>query len=109
VCVVTVDQDVHIADAPARSRFEVHVDGALAGFAQYLRRPGVIAFTHTEIDPGFEGHGLGSRLARTALDAARSEGAAVLPFCPFVRGYIAGHREYLDLVPPERRAEFELA
>jgi predicted GNAT family acetyltransferase len=43
-----------------------------------------------------------------ALDAARAEGLAVLPFCPFVRRFIDEHREYLDLVPAQRRAEFKL-
>jgi len=32
----------------------------------------------------------------------------VLPFCPFVRGFIEKHNEYLDLVPVERRAQFKL-
>jgi hypothetical protein len=35
-------------------------------------------------------------------------GESVLPFCPFVRSYIAGHDEYLDLVPSEMRARFQL-
>jgi predicted GNAT family acetyltransferase len=51
---------------------------------------------------------LASKLVRTALSEARSDGLAVLPFCPFVRGYIAGHSEYLDLVPEDTRARFEL-
>lgn len=101
--------DVVVVDAPERSRFEVRVDGELAGFAQYLRRPGLIAFTHTEVDARFEGRGLGGRLVRTALDASRAQGLDVLPFCPFVRGYIAGHLEdYLVLVPEDRRTAFEL-
>jgi hypothetical protein len=33
---------------------------------------------------------------------------AVLPYCPFVQGFIDRHREYLDLVPAERRAHFAL-
>ena len=90
------------------SRFEIRVDGKTAGFAAYHRRPGVIAFVHTEIDPRFEGQGLASQLIKTALSQARAEGAAVLPFCPFVRSYIAGHSEYLDLVPSDMRAEFQL-
>jgi hypothetical protein len=32
----------------------------------------------------------------------------VLPYCPFVRSWIAGHREYADLVPGDRRAQFDL-
>lgn len=98
-----------VTDVPDRSRFEIERDGAVVGFAQYRRRPGVIAFIHTEIEPGHEGEGLGGQLVRGALDAARAEGADVLPFCPFVRTFIDEHREYADLVPPKRRAEFGLA
>ncbi len=97
-----------VRDVPERDRFEVEVDGALVGFVQYRRRPGTIAFLHTEIDPGHEGEGLGGILVSAALDEVRSEGAQVLPFCPFVRSYIEHHPEYLDLVPPERRAALGL-
>lgn len=101
---------IRVLDVPEQFRFEVRVDGELAGFTEYRRRPGLIAFTHTLIDPRFEGQGLGTRLVQTALSEARSEGLAVLPFCPFVRSFIAGHRdEYLDLVPSDLRATFELS
>ena len=32
----------------------------------------------------------------------------VLPFCPFVLGYIERHREYAELVPESYRARFGL-
>jgi predicted GNAT family acetyltransferase len=97
-----------VHDVPERERFEIEVDGALVGFVQYRRRPGTIAFVHTEIDPGHEGAGLGGILVSAALDEARREGVRVLPFCPFVRSYIERHSEYLELVPAERRAGFRL-
>ena len=100
--------DIRVVDVPERSRFEVLVDGEVAGFTEYRRRPGLIAFIHTLIDPRFEGHGLGSHLVRTELSEARFQGLSVLPFCPFVRSYIAGHTEYLDLVPEDMRPKFEL-
>jgi predicted GNAT family acetyltransferase len=101
--------DVVVGDEPERSRYEVRVAGELAGFAEYRRRTRLIAFTHTLIDPRFEGRGLGGLLVQRALGDARASGLAVLPFCPFVRGYIASHPgEYLELVPEHQRDAFEL-
>ena len=97
-----------VTDVSDRRRFEIAVEGAVLGFAEYRRRPGVISFLHTEIDPAREGEGLGTLLVKAALDTARAEGLAVLPYCPFFRGFIDRHREYLDLVPVERRAKFAL-
>ena len=97
-----------VVDNPEAGRFEIYADDALAGFVNYERHGSTISFTHTEIDDAFEGRGLGSVLVRRALDTVRAAGQSVLPFCPFVRGYIARHAEYLDLVPPGQRARFEL-
>jgi uncharacterized protein len=97
-----------VRETRERNRFEIEVDGAVVGFVQYRRKPGVIVFGHTEIDPGHEGAGLGGVLVSAALDQARREGAKVLPYCPFVRSYIEHHPEYVDLIPDERRAEFGL-
>ncbi len=99
---------ITVADNPDQRRYEIRVDGELAGFAQYKAKPGQIAFTHTEIDDRFEDQGLGGKLVAFALGEARERGLAVLPFCPFVKGYIQRHREYVDLVPADRRAEFDL-
>ncbi len=98
-----------VTDASDRRRFEIAIDGAVLGFAEYRRRPGVISFIHTEIDPARNGEGLGTLLVKAALDTARAEGLAVLPYCPFIQGFINRHRDYLDLVPVERRAKFALA
>jgi predicted GNAT family acetyltransferase len=97
-----------VVDNPAASRYQILVDGEVAGFADYQRRGSTISFTHTVIDPSFEGRGLGSILARSALDAARDAGMAVLPFCPFIRRYIQRHPAYVDLVPAGQRTRFDL-
>jgi uncharacterized protein len=101
-----VDTAVAVSENPAQERYEVTTGGELAGFTQYRRRPGLIAFVHTEIDPRFEGQGLASRLIAFALDDARDHDLAVLPFCPFVNGYIERHPEYAALVPEAFRAKF---
>ena len=55
-------------------------------------------FTHTEIDPAFEGHGVGSALAKAALDDVRAKGLKAVPLCPFIRTWIDRHPDYEDLV-----------
>ena len=89
---------VEVADNPAESRYEVSVDGEFAGAAVYRLEGDRIVFLHTETDPAREGQGLGSRLARGALDDARARKLAVLPLCPFIAGWIERHPEYADLV-----------
>ncbi|MEY9844224.1 GNAT family N-acetyltransferase [Streptacidiphilus sp. MAP5-3] len=100
--------DQRVTDNAEQSRFEVFEGDELAGFAQYHRFRDEIAFIHTEIDPRFEGHGLGSLLARNALDAVREQGLSALPYCPFIRAWIKKHPEYVDLVPATQRERFGL-
>ena len=105
---MSAEPEIVVSDAPERKRYELTVDGELAGFLIYRAREGLIALIHTEVTGGYEGRGLGGRLARFALDRAREQGLAVLPFCPFVRSYIKRHPEYLDLVAEERQPQFGL-
>ena len=100
--------DIEIRNDPGAQRYIATADGREAGFAAYLRARGRIAFMHTEVNDEFEGHGLGGKLASFALDEARAEGLEVLPFCPFIRGYIERHPEYAELVPADERARFDL-
>lgn len=83
---------------PDESRYEAWVDGALAGFAAYEVDGPRIIFTHTEIDDAHEGSGVGSALARGALDDVRERGGLrVVPRCPFIKSWMDRHPDYLDL------------
>ena len=94
--------DAEVRNNKSGYRYEIWADGELAGFIRYVPRPGRIAFVHTEIHDCYEGMGLGGRLARTALEDARARGLVVVPFCPFIAGYIERHLDqYRDLVAPE--------
>jgi predicted GNAT family acetyltransferase len=99
---------ITVADNADRERYEIRVDGKLAGFLRYQLRHGSIELVHTEINDEFEGRGLGGQLISFALDDAPRRGLTVLPFCPFVNDYIKRHRQYVDLVPEERRQGFGL-
>jgi uncharacterized protein len=90
--------DPVLSDNPAASRFEAHLDAKLAGFAEYQLTDELVVFTHTEVAPAFEGQGIGSAIARYALNQLRAEGARkALPLCPFIKGWIQRHPEYLAI------------
>ncbi|HMM41439.1 MAG TPA: GNAT family N-acetyltransferase [Thermomicrobiales bacterium] len=95
-----------VVDNPTASRFELSVDGQMA-VAEYQIAGTMIVFTHTEVPPSLEGRGVGSALARGALDAARERGLSIFPLCPFMESYVRRHREYLDLVNPSIRRRLE--
>jgi len=88
--------DGEIRDVPERHRYELTIDGMTA-FVRYRRSPGQIRFIHTDVPEGLAGRGVGSRLARHVLDAARNDGVRVVPICPFIAAWMAKHPEYDDL------------
>lgn len=98
-----------VRDNAAQNRFEIYDGDQLAGFAAYHLNQDRIAFTHTEVDPQFEGRGLAKELVTQALVDVRLRGLSVLPFCGYVRGFIARNAEtYVDLVPKADRERFDL-
>ncbi|MFC5926802.1 GNAT family N-acetyltransferase [Micromonospora vulcania] len=88
-----------VEDNAAEHRFEILIDNALAGFSAYLPRGAdVLVFTHTQVDPHFQGRGVGGALIRGTLDQVRARGGTVVPQCPFMAAFIDKHPEYADLV-----------
>lgn len=75
----------------ADSRYDITVDGALAGFSQFLDRDGRRIFFHTEIDADFGGRGLGTELVKEALTDTVGDGLTIVPVCPLVRAYVSKH------------------
>jgi len=101
-------EDLTIADNPDAHRFELRKGGVLAAYTEYNLLKGALMFTHTEVLPQFEGQGLGSKLAKWALDDVRGRGLRAIPVCPFIAGYIRKHTGYLDLVAEEHRRAYKL-
>ncbi|MDX6225353.1 MAG: uncharacterized protein QOE64_1729 [Frankiales bacterium] len=88
-----------VTDNAELSRYEIRLDGVMAGYSEYVGYPDRRVITHTVIDPEFEGHGLGSALARGLLEDIRARGMRVVATCPFVRSYLQRHEgEYYDLL-----------
>jgi len=100
---------IAVENRPELGRYQLWLDGELAAYAAYEVHGVHMAFMHTQIEEQFAGRGLGTRLVGDALDDVRANGGSVLPYCPFVRSFIAKHSDYLDLVPAGQRAAFGLA
>lgn len=85
------DGDLAIVDAPDSQRYEARFDERVVGFARYRRTGDRILFHHTEVDPAYEGKGIGSRLASGALEDALARGLRVIVGCPFIGAYLKRH------------------
>jgi predicted GNAT family acetyltransferase len=93
-----VAMSIEVADDRDRRRYVAQVDGAPAGYLAYQLADNVaVSLIHTQVDPAYEGHGVGSALARYALDDARRNGWAVRVLCPFVKSWLERHPNYDDL------------
>jgi len=86
-----------VRDNPARHCYELEVEGHVA-FAEYGLAAEVTTFIHTEVPKELGGKGVGSTLARGALEDVRRRGLRVVAQCPFIKGFIDKHAEFSDLL-----------
>ena len=85
--------------------YDALVDDEVVGSLVY-DHPGTgtgsrIVFRHTIVEPEFRGRGIGTTLAKAALDDVRAKGMTLSNYCGFVSEYIDAHPEYADLLDAE--------
>lgn len=90
--------NVAVLERSSRRRYEVYADDVPAGLLKYRLAGDRLCLLHTEIESSYEGNGLGSVLVKYVLDEARQHARTVVPYCPYVRGWIDHHAEYSDLI-----------
>ena len=81
-------------------RYEILVEGKLAGFAAFRDRDAQRVFHHTEIDDAYAGQGLASHLVQQSLTDTRNAGKRIVPVCPYVARFIGKHDEFTDVTDP---------
>ncbi len=87
-----------IVHSAARHRFEIHLGSSVIGRSYYRAEQGRRVFTHTEVDPHYQGHGLATQLIEYALNDTREAGLRVVAQCPTVAAYVGKHPEFDDIV-----------
>ena len=92
-----------VVNNAATSRFELTTEGRTA-VLEYVLARNRLRLMHTEVPPELRGHRYAEVLVRAGLEYARSEHLRVVPFCPFVRAFLARHPEYEPLVDEHGKA-----
>ena len=94
----TASPTVTVTRSADRRRYEASLGGTVAGFVDYQETSELVVLTHTEVDPSFEGRGVGSALARAALDDVRERRLKALVVCPFILGWLRRHHDHVDVL-----------
>ncbi len=92
---------MEIVRNPDRNRFELVHDGAVIGTLAYSYDGDVTVLERIEVDEKYSGQGLAGEFTEAVLSSMRLNEEAVLPQCPYVRGWILKHPQFRDVVPPD--------
>ena len=86
-----------VVENPGQNRFELTLDGGTALVA-YRRDGQRLVLVHTEVPSQFAGQGIGSKLAKGVFELLRASGRKAVVRCEFLKGWVAKHPEYDDVV-----------
>ncbi|WP_306223585.1 GNAT family N-acetyltransferase [Bosea beijingensis] len=86
-----------VVENAAENRFELVLDGGTALVA-YRRDGERLVLVHTEVPSQFAGQGIGSKLAKGVFELLRASGRKAVIRCEFLKGWIAKHPDYNDVV-----------
>ena len=87
-----------VRNNPGEGRFELSVGDRLAFLNYRVLTRGELGLIHTEVPEDLSGRGVGSALVEGALLLAREKEWTVLPYCPFVHGWMRRDTRFADLI-----------
>lgn len=82
-----------------RGLFEAKEDGRSAGEIIYSRAgESKIIIEHTEVDPGFQGQGVGKKLVAKVAEFARENNLKIIPECSYAKKVMERSSDYEDVL-----------
>lgn len=97
-------QPVILRNNTADQRYELVRNDEVVAIAEYRVSGNEVTMTHTKVETENEGKGLGSELARQALDDLKARGMRIVPACHFIADYVRKNSQYAELVSPQARS-----
>lgn len=90
--------EVKHKDNGEKGAFLIRDEGRRAAEMTYVwMNDDAFIIDHTEVDPRYEGQGLGKQLVAGAVEFARERGIKILPLCPFARAVFDKTPDYNDV------------
>ena len=68
------------------------------GVAEFDVQDGRWVITHTEVDPAYGGQGIARRLIEVLIEAARRDGAKIVPVCSYAEKMMRRKEAYADVL-----------
>ncbi|MEG2102980.1 GNAT family N-acetyltransferase [Flavobacterium plurextorum] len=82
-----------------RGYFEAVEDGKEAGKMTYTwAGDSKFIIDHTEVNPDFNGKGVGKKLVMAAVEYARTNNLKIIPLCPFAKSVFDKVEEIRDVL-----------
>lgn len=82
----------------SRGIFKAMEDGSKAGEMTYSRRGLALVIEHTEVDPDFQGKGVGKQLVKEAVTYSRENNIKIDPECSYAKKVLTRGEEYKDVL-----------
>lgn len=86
-------------ETTGQGRFEAKEENRFAGKLEYTRKEdNKMVIEHTEVDPGFQGGGVGKDLVHQAAEYARNNNLKIIPVCSYAKKVLERTSDYDDVL-----------
>ncbi|MCG2793972.1 MAG: N-acetyltransferase [Weeksellaceae bacterium] len=91
--------EVKQSNSEKKGEFIATIDGAKAGLMTYSwAGENQFIINHTEVEPQFNGKGVGKEMLYKAVEFARENNLKIVPLCPFAKAMFQKTEEIRDVL-----------